>query len=159
MYRLSSKFIFNVVILLHLFDVSCSSNEAVLFPPQVLTVPGEPIGHLKPYGHQRLPEGPVKEYNEPLPAEEFWKSHVKPHIPLIYRQAINKSPAIKTWTDEYLTEKYGDLDVLVELKRENRTSSSGRMQLKNFLKLYQHEELYVVSMLPSEMMEDVQVYE
>ena len=139
------------------FEGSCSSNDAILFPPHVIDVPGELIGHLKPYGHQRLPEGPVVEYDAPLPAEEFWLKHVKPHTPLVYRQAINKSPALKSWSDEYLSKKYGNLDVLVELKKENRTSSSGRMQLKDFLKLYQHEELYVVSMLPSEMMVDVQV--
>jgi len=138
------------------FEGSCSSNDAIIFPPHVAEVPGELIGHLKPYGYQRLPEGPVVEYNEPLPAQEFWQKHVKPHTPLVYRQAINKSPALKSWTDEYLSEKYGKLDVLVELKKENRTSTSGRMQLKDFLKLYKHEELYVVSMLPSEMMVDVQ---
>lgn len=142
---------------LQLFELSSCGKDAIPFPPPLVTVPGEPLGHLKPYGQQSAPQGPVKEYNEILTAEGFWQSHVKPHIPLVYRQAISKSPAIKSWTDEYLTEKYGDLDVLVELKKENRTKSSGRMQLQDFLKLYKSEELYVVSMLPSEMMVDIQV--
>lgn len=139
------------------FCVSYSSQDAIHFPPPLVEVPGSPIGHLKPYGSQSAPQGPVKEYNEPLTAEEFWQKHVKPHVPLVYRQAISKSPALKSWTDEYLSEKYGDLDVLVELKKENRTKSSGRMRLQDFLKLYMNEELYVVSMLPSEMMVDIQV--
>ena len=146
-----------LLIILQLFEISYGSQEAAIFPPQLVEVAGEPLGHFKPYGHQRAPEGPVKEYNKPLPADEFWQSHVKPHIPLVYRQAIKQSPAIKDWTDMYLAKKYGDLDVLVELKKENRTFTSGRMRLKDFLKLYQHEELYVVSMLPSEMMVDIQV--
>ena len=136
---------------------SGGAPEAVIFPQPVVEIPGEPIGHLKPFGLQRDPEGPVKEYSEPLAAEEFWQNHVKPHIPLVYRQAIKKSPALKSWTDEYLTKYFGDLDVLVELKKENRSTSSGRMRLKDFLKIYKHEEVYIVSMLPSEMMEDVQV--
>ena len=156
--KASTKMIIILVIYLQCFEGSYSSDEAVMFPPKILEVPGEPIGHLKPYGHQRLPEAPVKEYSEPLPAEEFWQKHVKPHTPLVFRQAISKSPALKSWTDEYLSEKYGGLDVLVELKRENRTVSSGRMKLRDFLKLYQQEDLYVVSMLPSEMMGDIQVF-
>ncbi len=132
-------------------------GEGIQFPPPLIKVEGEPLGHLKPYGWQSAPEKPVKEYSEPLTSEEFWQGHVKHYTPLVYRQAIKKSPALKDWTDEYLTKKYGELDVLVELKKENRTSSSGRMRLKDFLTIYEHEEVYVVSMLPSEMMVDIQV--
>eukprot|EP00794_Sanderia_malayensis_P012097 gene12097-13347_t len=139
-------------------EAQCSglSSEGVQFPPPLIKVEGEPLGHLKPYGWQSAPEKPVKEYSEPLPAEEFWNKHVKDHIPLVFRQAIKKSPAIKEWTDEYLAKKYGDLDVLVELKKENRTKSSGRMRIQDFIKIYKKEEVYIVTMLPSEMMPDIQ---
>ena len=114
-------------------------------------------GHNKPFGWQRRPEGPVKEYTKALPAKEYWQSHVKDHIPLVYRGIIKDSPAVSHWTDEYLSEKYGDLDVLVEHKIEDRTSTSGRMQIKDFLKFYKTDDLYVVSMFPKEMMHEVKV--
>lgn len=149
---------FIALFLILIIDVTRSSSPSdVVFPQPVLEVPGELLGHLKQYGLQRPPEGPVVEFQQPLTADKFWENFVKPHKPLVYRQAINKSPALKLWTDEYLTENYGDLDVLVELKKENRTSSSGRMRLRDFLKIYKHEEVYVVSMLPSEMMKEIQV--
>eukprot|EP00112_Aurelia_sp_Birch-Aquarium-sp1_P001864 Seg1202.12 transcript_id=Seg1202.12/GoldUCD/mRNA.D3Y31 product="Lysine-specific demethylase 8" protein_id=Seg1202.12/GoldUCD/D3Y31 len=148
---------FIALFLILIIDVTRSSSPSdVVFPQPVLEVPGELLGHLKQYGLQRPPEGPVVEFQQPLTADKFWENFVKPHKPLVYRQAINKSPALKLWTDEYLTENYGDLDVLVELKKENRTSSSGRMRLRDFLKIYKHEEVYVVSMLPSEMMKEIQ---
>lgn len=127
------------------------------FPPDVPDVPGEPRGHKKPLGWQRPPEGPVKEYTKPLNANEFWKLHVRDHIPLVYRGYIKDSPAIKLWNDEYLTKTYGDLDVLVEHKREDRTSSSGRMRLADFIKNYKEQDLYVVTMFPSDMMHEVRV--
>ena len=152
------KFIALSSLVLHICTALVHSGDGILFPPPLIKVEGELLGHLKRYGMQSAPSAPVKEYDQPLPTQEFWENHVKPHIPLVLRQAINKSPAIKLWTDKYLTDTYGDLDVLVELKKENRTSSSGRMRLKDFLKLYEREEIYVVSMLPSEMMPEIQVF-
>ena len=127
------------------------------FPPVLKEKPGEPLGHRKPLGWQRPPEGPVIEYHEALDANQYWKKHVRDHIPLVYRGYIKDSPAISLWTDDYLSEKYGDLDVLVEHKVEDRTSTSGRMRLRDFLDHYKEEDMYVVSMFPSEMMHEVRV--
>ena len=127
------------------------------FPPVLEEKPGEPLGHKKPLGWQRPPEGPVIEYNEALDANQYWKKHVRDHIPLVYRGYIKDSPAVSLWTDDYLSEKYGDLDVLVEHKVEDRTSTSGRMRLRDFLDHYKEEDMYVVSMFPSEMMHEVRV--
>ena len=141
-------------------SVARTSNMDIIFPPPVPQSLGEskdPPGHLKPFGWQRPPDGPVIEYDQVLPAEEYWKKHIKNRIPCVFRQAVSKSPAIKLWTDEYLKEKYGGLDVLVELKRENRTFSTGRMRLRDFLDRYKKENLYVVSMLPKAMMHEIQV--
>lgn len=125
------------------------------FPPVLEDIEGLPTGHKKPLGWQRVPEAPVKEYTMPLNANDYWKYHVKDHIPLVYRGVIKESPSIKLWDDDYLTEKYGDLDILVEHKLEDRTSTSGRMRLKDFLKNYKNSDLYVVSMFPKEMMPEV----
>ena len=101
--------------------------------------------------------GPIKEYTEPLNANDFWEMHVRDHIPLVYRQYIKDSPAISKWDDEYLAKTYGDLDVLVEHKAEDRTSTSGRMRLSDFLKNYNNSDMYVVSMFPTDMMKEVKV--
>jgi len=123
------------------------------FPPKLDDE--KPAGHNKPLGSQRPPEGPIIEYTQALNANEYWEKHVKDHIPLVYRGYIKDSPAIKLWDDQYLAEKYGDLDVLVEHKTEDRTSTSGRMRLKDFVKNYKDQDMYVVSMFPSEMMGEV----
>lgn len=134
--------------------------KEVEFPPR-FTLSGDestiPFGHLKPFGYQRAPEGPVTEYEKVLYPEEFWTKHVMNNEPLVFRQAVKDSPAISKWTDNYLREKYGDLDVLIELKRENRTHTAKRMNISTFLDRYKNEDLYVVTVLPNPMREEVQV--
>ena len=149
------------VICIHLrhFALGGLPGEGVLFPPRVPEPKDDmPSGHLGPFGSQKAPDGPLIEYDKPLPAPEYWERHVKHHLPLVFRQAIKGSPALERWkSDDYLRETYGDLDILVELKKENRSVSSGRMRLEDFLKIYKEEEVYVVSMLPTEMMKDIKV--
>ncbi len=142
-----------------LITLSQQSIQDIIFPPPFSQVPDskDPPGHLKPLGYQRPPEGPVKEYDRILSTQEYWDNHVKSSTPLVLRQAISKSPAIKKWTDEYLKETYGDLDVLVELKKENRTFATGRMRYSEFIDRYQKDDLYIVTMLPRAMMHEVQV--
>ena len=111
------------------FKVLDILRKKAVFPPSYRNYHDDARGHNKPLGWQRSPEGPVKECNEPLNSSDFWKQHVKPQIPLVYRNFLNDSPASKLWNDEYLSTHYGTLDVLVEHKLENRTSSSGRMRL------------------------------
>ncbi|XP_035670174.1 uncharacterized protein LOC118411794 [Branchiostoma floridae] len=131
----------------------------VVFPPVVEPSDSTlPDGHLLPLGCQREPDGPVKEYAEPLTPIEFWNLHAKYYVPLVYRQAITKAPAVTNWqNDEYIREKYGDLDVLVEKKNEDRGARPTRMTLSNFLDNYQLEDWYVVSLLPDPMRAEMQV--
>ena len=136
-----------------------SSLQDIIFPPPFVNSPDltSPPGHLKPLGNQRPSDGPVIEYDHILSTQEYWDKHVKSRTPCVFRQAIKKSPALSKWTDEYLNEKYGDLDVLVELKRENRTFSTGRLRFSEFLSRYKKDDLYVVTMLPKALMHEVQV--
>lgn len=136
------------------------SPEEVIFPPHFVPSndPDRPAGHLKIFGLQRPPNGPVIEYSSVLKPQEFWDKHVKQNQPLVFRQAIADSPAIKKWTDSYLKEKYGDLDVLTELKKENRTHGvTGRMLLGDFIDSYTKKNLYVVTVLPDPMRQDLPV--
>eukprot|EP00794_Sanderia_malayensis_P012073 gene12073-13317_t len=137
------------------------SLHDIVFPPpfseQNLGPDSEdPPGHLKPLGWQRPPEGPVKEYDRTIATQEYYDNHIKSKTPLVLRQAIKLSPAIEKWSDKYLKEKYGDLDVLVEKKQENRTYATGRMRYSEFIDRYQKDDLYVVTMLPKAMMHEVQ---
>lgn len=147
------------------FITSASKNgimspEEVIFPPHFVPSndPDRPAGHLKIFGLQRPPNGPVIEYSSVLKPQEFWDKHVKQNQPLVFRQAIADSPAIKKWTDSYLKEKYGDLDVLTELKEENRTHGvTGRMLLGDFIDTYTKKNLYVVTVLPDPMRQDLPI--
>eukprot|EP00058_Branchiostoma_floridae_P020199 XP_002605689.1 hypothetical protein BRAFLDRAFT_121833 [Branchiostoma floridae] len=131
----------------------------VQFPPIVKrSDSGLPDGHLRPLGYQKKPEARVKEYQELLAPREFWEQHVQHRVPLVYRQAVVKAPAFTKWqTDDYIREKYGDLDVLIEKKVESRDAQPQQMPLKEFLDSYEYEDWYVVSLLPDPMREEMMV--
>lgn len=138
-------------------DFSSATGNFPLFPPDYSQDFMAFDGHLKPFGSQRKPEAKIKEYYDVLTPQEMHANHVRSKIPLVFRGAVAKSPAIPSWTDDFLNTTYGDLDVLVELKKENRTFTTGRMRFGRFLELYKEKRLYVVSLLPKQMMKDVQV--
>ncbi|XP_035673960.1 uncharacterized protein LOC118414197 [Branchiostoma floridae] len=152
---------FTSVLWLGSIFVNGEGSEDVVFPPTLLpSEPGLPVGHLLPLGYQREPEGPVKEYTQPLTPTEFWEQHARePYVPLVYRQAIAKAPAVANWqSDDYIREKYGDLDVLIEKKIEDRHHPVRlRMPLSEFLDNYHHKQWYVVSLLPDPMRAEMQV--
>ncbi|XP_077985861.1 bifunctional peptidase and (3S)-lysyl hydroxylase Jmjd7-like [Glandiceps talaboti] len=129
------------------------------FPPLVKKTSdsGIPTGHLRPLGYQRKPDGKVKEYKEVLHPKQFWEDHVSKARPLVFRQAVIQSVAFQNWNDAYLRENYGDLDVLIEKKVENRGTSPQRMELGKFLDNYHREDWYVVTVLPDDMRKDLQV--
>lgn len=146
-----------------LFVISCaiysSSNNIPEFPPQIRISDDKnfPTGHLQPLGYQRAPDGSVKEYNEVLRPETFWEKHVSWSVPLVFRQGIGGSPALLSWTDDYLRDNYGDLDVLIELKEEDRSHATRRMNISEFLHRYKQEDIYIVTVLPDPMRRDIQV--
>lgn len=49
------------------------------------------------------------------------------------------------------------LDVLIELKQENRSHPPRRMTIAEFLSRYEEEDMYIVTVLPDPMRRDVQV--
>eukprot|EP00057_Strongylocentrotus_purpuratus_P016508 XP_011670982.1 PREDICTED: lysine-specific demethylase 8 [Strongylocentrotus purpuratus] len=90
--------------------------------------------------------------------------------PVVYRGAVTDSPALTT--GQMITSqrnsgvnvltvsslpRYGDLDVLVEVKKEDRTKKRLRMKIKKFLSRYEMENWYVVTVLPDEMRHELQV--
>ena len=145
----------------HLFGWSNANNivSPIPFPPPISVSEDQnfPTGHLQPLGHQRLPDGPVQEYFDVLRGDTFWEEHVSRGVPLVFRQGIGESPALLSWTDDYLGENYGNLDVLIELKEENRSHSARRMTIMEFLSRYKEEDIYIVTVLPDPMRRDIQV--
>ncbi|KAK3745071.1 hypothetical protein QZH41_014551 [Actinostola sp. cb2023] len=153
----------NLIIVLFLANFRTSHGgldlQNIEFPPkfQPSSDPNVRAGHLKPFGYQRPPNGPIIEYEEPLRPEKFWESHVSQNQPLVFRGGISESPALSKWTDSYIKEKYGDLDVLIEKKKENRTHGmTSRLLLGDFIDIYQKEDIYVVTVMPDPMREEVQ---
>ena len=148
-----------LLVLLKICCINAIPSDGPQFPPPFRPWRSQPAGHLKSFGHQRPPDGPVRPYIDRfLHPVDFWEYHVSNKLPLVYRNAVNRSPAIKLWDDEYLLKNYGNLDVLVERKVENRSYSPRRMVLKGFLKQYRKEDIYVVTVLPDAMRHEVQVH-
>ena len=147
------------IFLVYLGNISTSSNNLPDFPPKLILSGDQEFGtgHLQPLGYQCAPDGPVKEYNVSLRPEVFWQEHVKSSVPMVLRQGIGKSPALSTWTDDYLRETYGDLDLLIELKEEDRSQSTRRMNMADFLARYKDDDIYAVTVLPDPMRKEVQV--
>lgn len=102
-------------ILLLVFKVMClQTNFAEEFPK----------GHLKPLGSHRAPDKIEERYDIPTPLE-FWNKYVKVSRPVVFRGAATYSKAFDLWTDKYLKEKYGNLEVRLEKKAEK----SGRVPI------------------------------
>jgi hypothetical protein len=94
----------------------------LLFPLITGTSADVPVGHLQPLGSHRQPDNNLfDETNEWPSPEEFWNKYVKPSRPLILRGAAKYSKAFTEWTDEYLSSKYGDLELRLEGKKEKGT--------------------------------------
>ncbi|RDD46653.1 Lysine-specific demethylase 8 [Trichoplax sp. H2] len=147
-----------VLLLLKICSINTVPSDGPQFPPTFRPWRTISPGHLQSFGNQRSPDGPVRPYiDRYLHPVDFWEYHVKHKLPLVYRNAINRSPAIKLWDDEYLLKNYGNLDVLVEKKVENRSYSPRRMVLKAFLNQYKKEDIYVVTVLPDAMRPEVQI--
>eukprot|EP00112_Aurelia_sp_Birch-Aquarium-sp1_P014112 Seg3021.3 transcript_id=Seg3021.3/GoldUCD/mRNA.D3Y31 product="JmjC domain-containing protein 5" protein_id=Seg3021.3/GoldUCD/D3Y31 len=119
-----------------------------------------PPGHLKPFGEHAEPM-PLEEMEDIPDAKTFMEKYVFPSRPVVFRNAAKKFPAYKLWTEEYLKEKYGDLEIRLEnkLEKEGYTPSGakgvGRDTVEEFLNTYKNEPKYIVSELPSPMYQDI----
>lgn len=133
------------------------SVDKIDFPPRGLkTIEGIPLGHLRPLGYQRRPDGRVTE-KEKLPPKIFYDDFVKTEKPVVFRQLIDSMPATELWTDDYLKKNYGDLDIHVVVKKELIKKGPKVLKFKKFLKEYHYEDWYLTNTIPQEMMKEVEV--
>lgn len=99
---------FHVVFFLLVLQVQCSDI---------------PVGHLQPLGSHRPPATDLVDETAEWPSpQDFWNKYVKPSRPLILRGGAKYSRAFSEWTDEYLSTKYGDLEVRLEGKKEKSSA-------------------------------------
>ncbi|XP_039250314.2 uncharacterized protein LOC120328008 [Styela clava] len=131
------------------------------------TVTGQLRGHLKPLGSHKPPTVQIDEFNvqnAPRPAE-FFEKYVKISKAAIFRGAVTGSRAFNLWTDEYVRENFGDMEVRLEGKHEKRHLPPigerylGRDSLRHFVDTYHlpKDNTYIVSDLPEAMYKDVNV--
>ncbi|XP_061166543.1 bifunctional peptidase and arginyl-hydroxylase JMJD5-like [Saccostrea echinata] len=130
----------------------------VLLAVAFCEVKANPPGHLKPLGGHRDPTGEILVMrNFPSPWV-FHEEFVKKSQPLVMRKVLEKDniPAYQLWTDKYLRENFGNIQVEIELnKKENRTSGLYQnMTMSKFVHDYQTENMYQVFELTPEMKKD-----
>lgn len=78
-----------------------------------------PFGHLKPLGSHRPPETNLVDDLQDMPSpQEFWTKYVLPSKAVVLRGAAKHGKAFTQWTDKYLKEKFADLEVRLEGKKE-----------------------------------------
>lgn len=134
-----------------------SMSMDIQFPP-IISRPagGIPVGHLRPLGFQRNPSGKVMNTLEMPHAHAFNIKYIKSNKPVAIREALTKQPILKDWeNDQYPTNRYGDLNVTVTVKKERRAHEYTWMTMKKFLLDYLYEDWYLSTILPPEMAEEL----
>ncbi|XP_062514910.1 bifunctional peptidase and arginyl-hydroxylase JMJD5-like [Corticium candelabrum] len=117
-----------------------------------------PRGHLQTLGSHQPSEGhiDVLDGSNELPRpRDFYYQYVLPQRPVVIRHAIMSTPPLTTWTDKYLSEQYGDVEIGIEtLKKEDRNQPGKVITLREFLQKYQSEEIYMVDSLPKQLQKE-----
>ncbi|XP_046562648.1 bifunctional peptidase and arginyl-hydroxylase JMJD5-like [Haliotis rubra] len=119
----------------------------------------DPPGHLQPIGSHAPPQTLEVKHEFPHPSD-FFAKYVKPGIPVVFKsilENIDYKP-YKTWTDEYLRERFGHTVVDVETgKKEDRNKELKSQTLRRFLDEYRKADVYLVHDLTADMKRDVDV--
>ena len=110
-------------------------------------------GHLKPFAST----GPFEQIEETaegfLDPSTFFENYVFKSRPILFRQALASDPHLSLWKNDdniYEIFKNSDDQVHVETrKKESRQQKILSMTMKEFLKRYQKEELYLVEEVPT----------
>ena len=121
-----------------------------------------PLGHGMELGRHRPSEGHVEERNDVPSPDEFWEKYAKTRSPVVFRGAAKDFPAFHLWTDNYLMQYFGELEVKLEAKREKDKvpigeKGLGRDTIRNYLNDYKTKDSYIVSQMPDPMTRDVNV--
>ncbi|XP_064608195.1 bifunctional peptidase and arginyl-hydroxylase JMJD5-like [Liolophura sinensis] len=146
------------------FEVS-SSLVITLFAVYIYCTNGEKIskdltlepGHLQKFGTGR-PSKLMDEVEGFPSAQEFFHNYVSVLRPLKMTGAAKLSRAFHQWTDDYFTslQELDAEDVLIESrKKENRTNPTSFMTLRQFVKIYNDTDQYMVNSVPRALRPDM----
>ena len=139
----------SLFLLAYLQNIVCSNDDGIL-------------GHMLPLGSHRDPED-VEERHDLPSAKEFFEKYVIPSKAVVFRGILKDSPMFHTWTDEYILEKYPNLELRLEAKTEKEgyvpvgDVGMGRDTMKSFINSYHQTNKYVVSELPTPAWDEVLV--
>ncbi|RMX38199.1 hypothetical protein pdam_00003363 [Pocillopora damicornis] len=119
-----------------------------------------PRGHGEELGKHRDSDGHVEILQQLPSPQEFWNQYASLRKPVVFRGAAKKFPAFHLWTDQYLKDNYGELEVKLEAKREKDhvpvgERGLGRDTIRSFLETYQQKDSYTVSQLPDPLSTEV----
>ena len=124
-----------------------------------------PTWHMKPFGSHQEPHKVDESFADNLlSAKDFAQKYVLQRKPIVLRGVVKEWPAFELWTDEYLSNKYGEMELRIEGKKEKQSGIPkgdvclGRDRLKTFLSEYKKgANKYVVSELPTPMWGEVKL--
>ncbi|CAH1253850.1 KDM8 [Branchiostoma lanceolatum] len=143
-------------------NAACHGTDGSIYSPDCNTHPAELTkeqmfknGHMKRFGAHRPPDHIVEELPYMIAPEDFHTLYVSRHKPVVIKGAAKYWPAYTKWTDEYLTEKFGDVTFNMETKDDDKVNLPPSRKLKDFLKVYQEKDLYLVDEVHPGMREDV----
>jgi len=110
-----------------------------------------PKGHLGRLGSHQPPVGELRTVTEWPDAKTFYKDHMRASVPLVVIGGAKEQPGFKLWTDEYMSDNYGqELVEVEEGKKEDRDLGLWTWKLKTFLQKYKGD-MYSVSSVPKPM--------
>ena len=121
-----------------------------------------PVGHGQVLGKHRPAEGHVDQLDNILAPPLFWEKYASQRKPVVFKGAAKTFPAFQLWTDEFLIENFGNLEVKLEAKKEKDKipigeKGLGRDTIRSYLNDYKGKDSYVVSQLPDPMASHVDV--
>ena len=120
-------------------------------------------GHRQPIGNHRPAELKIDEYDQPISGQLFFDRYVSTQQPVVFRNFVRQWPAFTKWTDDYLRENYGHLEVKIEPRTDGSDFGAegalgiGRDTIGSFADTYAERNKYIVSEMPSPMYKDVLV--
>ena len=134
-------------------------NINIPFPPILDKRDGIPTGHLRPLGWQSRAEGPVVEEPVVIEPEVFWNKYIEKKHPVVLRGLVFGSEASEQWSDSYLDQQYGHLDIKLAEKIQTfkNYKEKAQMKLSKFLKEYRVEDWYLNGIMPEEMQNEVPI--
>lgn len=124
-------------------------NLYVTFPPILEYHNSIPLGHLRPLGWQRRAESSILEDSLNVAPERFYYLYVQGNRSVVMRGIV--PPLDRLWSDSYLSQKYGHLNITVAKRKQRLVDTFLNMPFKTFLEQYRHDDLYMNTIIPDEM--------